>query len=73
MNDDILISLVKDYTKTITYQASFAVMCKIANYLHLPYPNDEKTYRDVLNYVATNHPSAYVEATKSCRDFWNIQ
>ena len=73
MSNDTLINLVNDWTKTITYQDSFDVICKIANHLQLPQPNDEKSYRDVLNYVATNHSSAYVEATKSSRDFWNIR
>lgn len=72
MSDVVLVELVKEWTKTLTYETSFSTITKIANHLQLPKPNDEKTYRDVLNYVATNYPSAYVEATKSCRDFWNI-
>lgn len=72
MSDVVLVKLVKEWTKTLTYETSYSAVSKIANHLHLPQPNDEKTYRDVLNYVAINYPSAYVEATKSCRDFFNI-
>lgn len=73
MSDVVLVDLVKEWTKSLTYQSSFSAVCKIASHLHLPEPNDEKSYRGVLNYIATNHPSAYVVATKSCRDFWGIR
>ena len=73
MKDTTLIALVQDWTKTLDYQSSFDVVSKIANYLNLSSIKDDKDCHSVLNYLNTNYPYAYIEATKLQREAWNIR
>jgi len=73
MTDIILLQLVKDWTKTLDYQSSFDVVCKIANHLGLPPIIDKKSYYSVLSYLDTNHAGVYLEATEFQRKSWNIR
>lgn len=72
MCNELLVSLVNKWCRSLDYQSAFSAVCEVADYLGLSQPKDEKDYRVVLNYLATNHPNAYLEATKADKEFWNI-
>lgn len=72
MPDSTLDFLVNKWCMSLDYQSAFSVICEVADYLGLSQPQDYKDYRIVLNYIATNYPGVYLEATKTGREFWNI-
>lgn len=67
MTDTVLFNLVKDWTKTLSYQSAFDVTCKIAKHLQLPEPKNDTDSLGIMFHVSKNYPSLYSEATKSFR------
>jgi hypothetical protein len=73
MDEQVLINLVRDWTRCLQYPEALAVCCKIANYAGIKEPETYQEYTDILVWVNSNYPNAYIEATKPAREFWGIK
>lgn len=69
MDEQDLIDLVHEWTLCLQYSEALAVCRKIANYAGLKVPKSYQEYRDILVWVDSNYPNAYLEATKASRQF----
>jgi hypothetical protein len=67
-----LAQLIKKLSWNLDPNVSLKICKEIAGLAGLSQPENEEDCYQILEWVHKNYPKAYLEATKSAREFWNL-